>query len=72
MLSKPPDMKVPIVILFIMMMLALDFVSTRNTSDMAALLVGAMKDKAAICTPTDAKAGFKFEYWKFQQHRFLG
>ena len=54
------------------MMLALDFMSTKNTSDMAALLVGAMKDKAAICTPTDAKAGFKFEYWKFQQHRFLG
>ena len=57
MLSKPPEMKVTIVILFIMMMLALDFLSTKNTSDMAALLVGAMKDKAAICTPTDAKAG---------------
>ena len=54
MLSKPPEMKVTIVILFIMMMFALDFLST---SDMAALLVGAMKDKAAICTPTDAKAG---------------
>ena len=29
---------------------------TRNTSDMAALLVGAMKDRAAIWTPTDAGA----------------
>ena len=48
MLSKPPEMKV---------IIALDFLSTRNTSDIAALLVGAMKDKAAICTPTDAKAG---------------
>ena len=28
------------------------------TSDMAALLVGAMKDSAAICTPTDATEGW--------------
>ena len=28
-----------------------------KTSDIAALLVGAMKDRAAIWTPTDATAG---------------
>ena len=43
--------KIMMTIMMIMIMMTIE-----KTSDIAALLVGAMKDRAAIWTPTDATA----------------
>ena len=43
--------------IMIMIMMIMITMTIEKTSDIAALLVGAMKDRAAIWTPTDATAG---------------
>ena len=45
--------KITIMMIMIMIMIIM---TIEKTSDIAALLVGAMKDRAAIWTPTDATA----------------
>ena len=45
--------KIPMAIIMIMVKITM---TIEKTSDIAALLVGAMKDRAAIWTPTDATA----------------
>ena len=49
-------MEIPLISLLMMTMRMMTII-VETTSDMAALLVGAMKDSAAIWTPTDAVAG---------------